>query len=280
MALSRRLTTPAEMRRTARWFAPVSRSIAGYLPALVLLAALVGVWEAWVRIANTPTYILPAPSRIWDAFFGIRQTLPHHIRTTVMESLLGLGAAVVVGVTIAVLIASVPLVRRVLYPIIVVSQTIPMVALAPLLIVWYGFGLTPKIIIVALVCFFPIVVSTVDGLITGADREMIALVRSMGASRAQVLRFVRIPAALPGFFAGLKIAAAYAVTGAVVGEWISASSGLGVVITRSQASYRIDRVFVAVVFIALLSIALFAIVQVLARLATPWMYAHSTEEPK
>jgi ABC-type nitrate/sulfonate/bicarbonate transport system permease component len=167
-------------------------------------------------------------------------------------------------------------VRRVLYPLLVVSQTIPMVALAPLLIIWFGFGMTPKIIVVALVGFFPIVVSTVDGL-TDADPDMVGLVRSMGASRLQVLRHVRIPAALPSFFAGLKIAAAYSVTGAVVGEWIAGTSGLGVVITRSQASYRIDRVFVAVVIIALASIVLFGAVHLLARIASPWIYVSKRE---
>ncbi|MEJ5222802.1 MAG: ABC transporter permease subunit, partial [Tepidiforma sp.] len=133
----------------------------------------------------------------------------------------------------------------------VVSQTIPMVVLAPLLIVWFGFGMTPKVVVVALWGFFPVAVATADGLMH-ADREMVGLVRSMGANRLQVLRYIAVPAALPAFFSGLKIAAAYAVGGAVVGEWIGASSGLGLYITRAQTSFRVDRVFVAVVLIALL----------------------------
>ncbi|MBI2765088.1 MAG: ABC transporter permease [Chloroflexi bacterium] len=253
--------------------------VTDYLPAILLLVALVGAWEMLVRLLDTKPYILPAPSRIWRAFLQIRGTLPQHTRTTVGESLLGLAWAAVVGVALAAIIASLPLVRRVLYPLLVVSQTIPMVALAPLLIVWFGFGLTPKIIIVALFGFFPIVVSTVDGL-TGADAEMVGLVRSMGASRLQELRHVRIPAAIPAFFAGLKIAAAYAVTGAVIGEWLGGSgSGLGLVITRSQASYRTDRLFVAVTFVALASVALFGAVHLLARLASPWMYVTKKEGP-
>jgi ABC-type nitrate/sulfonate/bicarbonate transport system permease component len=157
-----------------------------------------------------------------------------------------------------------------------VSQTIPMIVLAPLLIIWFGFGLTPKIVVVALIGFFPIVVATTDALMR-ADPDMVGLVRSMGANRWQVLRHVLIPGATPAFFSGLQIAAAYAVTGAVVGEWIGASSGLGLFIERSRTSFQTDQVFVAVIVVALASLALFAAVHVAGRLASPWMYAHETE---
>ena len=257
--------------------AGIIQATVGYMPALLLLAALVAGWEAWVRIFDTRPYILPAPSRIWDAFLQVRGTLPAHIRTTSQESLVGLFWAALVGLLLATVIASVPLVRQVLYPLLVISQTIPMVVLAPLLIIWFGFGMTPKVIVVALFGFFPIVVSTVEGL-TGADREMVDLVRAMGANRLQVLRHVLVPAATPAFFAGLKIAAAYAVLGAVIGEWVGASSGLGIYITRSQTAFRTDRVFVGIVVVALMSIALFGAVHLLARLASPWMYTTIKEE--
>jgi ABC-type nitrate/sulfonate/bicarbonate transport system permease component len=250
-----------------------------YLPPLLLLLALLGAWEAWVRVFDTKPYVLPAPSRVWDAFLEVRGTLPGHIRTTLTEALLGLFFACVIGVVLAAVIAVVPLVRRVLYPILVASQTIPMVVLAPLLIIWFGFGMTPKVVVVALYGFFPIVVATVDGLVS-ADREMVGLVRSMGAGRLAVLRYVLVPSALPGFFAGLKIAAAYAVLGAVIGEWVGASSGLGIFITRAQTSFRVDRVFVAVFVVALVSMALFAAVHIAARLATPWMYVQRSEDSK
>lgn len=247
-----------------------------YLPAALLLVALIGVWEAWVRVFDTRPYILPAPSRVWSAFLEVRELLPGHIRTTVTEALVGLFFGATVGVALAVVIASVPLIRRVLYPILVVSQTIPMIVLAPLLVVWFGFGMTPKVVVVALIGFFPVVVSTADGL-AGADRDIVGLVRSMGANRAQVLRYVLFPSALPAFFAGLKIAAAYAVVAAVIGEWVGASSGLGLFITRAQTAFRVDRVFVAVAVVALTSIALFAMVHLMARLASPWMYVHDKE---
>ncbi|MCX7617883.1 ABC transporter permease [Tepidiforma sp.] len=255
------------------------RFASAYGPSAVLLALLVAGWEAWVRVFDTRPYILPAPSRIWQGFWETKDLLPEHIRTTLAEAVLGLGFGAAAGVTIAVLVAGIPLVRRVLMPLLVVSQTIPMVVLAPLLIVWFGFGMTPKVVVVALWGFFPVAVATADGLMH-ADREMVGLVRSMGANRLQVLRYIAVPAALPAFFSGLKIAAAYAVGGAVVGEWIGASSGLGLYITRAQTSFRVDRVFVAVVLIALLSMLLFAAVHVLARLATPWMYVRTEEETK
>lgn len=265
------------MTGAARRMAALARE---YAPALVLLAALVGLWEALVRALDARPYILPAPSAVWDAFIEKRELLPGHLEATAVEALAGLGAAAAAGLALAVLIASVPLVRRVLYPIVVTSQTVPPLVLAPLLIVWVGIGIESKIIVVALVGFFPIVVSTVDGL-ASADRELVALVRGMGAGKLGVLRHVLIPSAVPAFFAGLKIAAAYAVIGAVIGEWVAAKEGLGIFIIRSQASFRLDQIFVALAVIALLSIALFASVHLLARLASPWNYVNESEgEPR
>ena len=248
-----------------------------YMPAVVLLVALVGLWELLVEVLDTRPYILPAPSAIWEALLDKGHLLPNHIQATATEAVLGLVAAAVGGVILAVLISSIPLAQRVLYPIIVTSQTVPAIVLAPLLIVWVGIGLESKLIVVALVGFFPIVVSTVDGL-ASADRDMVALVRSMGASKLGVLRHVLVPSAVPGFFAGLKIAAAYSVIGAVIAEWVAAKEGLGIFIIRSQASFRIDQIFVAIAVIALLSIALFVAVHLLARVASPWKYANDQGE--
>ena len=253
------------------------RGLSEYGPPLLLVAAVIGAWELWVQWTDQPTYLYPAPSRIWGSFIDIRGVLPEHIRTTAVEAVSGLLVASIAGISLAVLIASVPLARKVIYPVLVTSQTVPMVVLAPLLIVWFGLGLTPKVVIVALVGFFPIVVATTDGL-TNADREMVDLVRSMGANRLQILRHVRIPAAIPAFFSGLKIAAAYAVVGAVIAEWVGASSGLGLFMERSRSTFRTDQVFVGIALVAMLSIVLFTAVNILARFASPWMYAHSKEQ--
>lgn len=266
----------ASPRPASRFMRRAAARVWEYLPATLLFVALIVGWEAWVRVFDTKPYVLPAPSRVWRAFLNQRGVLPKDIRTTMTEALLGLAYGAIVGVVLATLIASLPLVRRVLYPLLVVSQTIPMVVMAPLLIAWFGFGMTPKIVIVALIAFFPIVVSTAEAL-SGADPEMVGLVRSMGASRLQVMRYVLLPSALPAFFAGLKIAAAYAVVGAVIGEWVGASSGLGLFITRSQRSFRVDQIFVAVVVVALASVALFGVVHLLARLTSPWAYLHEQE---
>jgi ABC-type nitrate/sulfonate/bicarbonate transport system permease component len=205
-------------------------------------------------------------------------TLPAHLRTTLTEAAIGLVIAATLGAAVALVMASSGLARRVVYPLVVISQNVPMIVLAPLMVIWFGFGMLPKVLIVALVGFFPIAVGMTEALLR-ADPEMIELVRSMGASRWQVLRTVRLPGALPAFFAGLRISATYAIFGAVIGEWVGASSGLGLFITRSQRAYRTDQVFVAVIVIAALSIGLFYIVGFVARLVMPWQAATAEESP-
>ncbi|MGB9378580.1 MAG: ABC transporter permease subunit, partial [Mycobacteriales bacterium] len=174
-------------------------------PAGLAIALLV-TWQLWVSVGGVAPYLLPAPSRIAAAFLDSRSLLWGHLLTTTEEAVLGIAVGAVLGALLAVAIASVGLLRRSLYPLLVVSQVIPIVVLAPLLVLWFGFGLTPKVVVVALIVFFPVVVSTVAGL-RGVDREMVDLVRSMGASTGQVLRTVLIPAAVPAFFAGLRISA-------------------------------------------------------------------------
>lgn len=239
--------------------------------ALGLLALLVVAWQLYVRVFDVAPYLLPPPTDVWEAFTEIRGTLPGHIGATVTAAVLGLVVGAAVAVALAVVIATVPLVRRVVLPLLVVSQSIPMVVVAPLLIVWMGFGLAPKVVVVALIVFFPVVVSTVAG-IDATDRDLVDLVRSMGAGRARLLRTVQVPAALPSFFAGLQVSAAYAMLGAVIAEWMGASEGLGIFLTRAQTSFRLDRVFVGIAAIAVVSVALFLVVRLIARLATPWQH--------
>lgn len=246
-------------------------AVIAFLPAGLLLAAGVAFWEAWAAIRDTPPYVLPAPSRIWRAFLDSHDLLGEHTLTTINEAVIGLLAGAAIGVLLAVVIAGFPLARRVLYPIVVASQTVPMIIMAPLLVLWFGFGLTPKIVVVALITFFPVAISTVGGLL-GADQDLIDLLRSMGASRRDILRHVLIPNAVPAFFDGLRIASAYTIAGAVIAEWTGAEKGLGIFISRSQASFRVDQVFVAVAIVALLSMVLFVLLGALAWLASPWRY--------
>jgi ABC-type nitrate/sulfonate/bicarbonate transport system permease component len=160
-------------------------------------------------------------------------------------------------------------VRAALYPLLVLSQTVPVVAIAPLLVIWFGYGILPKVIVVGLVCFFPIVVSTADGL-HAADPEQIALLRTMGASRMDVFRKVRLPGALPAVFTGIKVGITYSVVGAIMGEWVGASEGIGVFMLRATNSFRTDWVFVSIAVTAALSLFLFGLVTLLERTMLRW----------
>jgi len=161
------------------------------------------------------------------------------------------------------------LVKRLIYPLIVASQTIPIISVAPLFIIWFGYGMLPKIIVVFLVCFFPVTISLLGGL-AAVDREYIELFRSMQAGRVDIFRMVKLPLALPAFFSGLKISTAYSVMGAVIGEWLGAKQGLGTYMTLSQRSFEVDRVFAAILAVTLLSAVLFAAVVLIERLVIPW----------
>ena len=242
------------------------------LPALALLAAGVVFWEVWVRVRDTPDYVLPPPSQIWEAFADDPGLVGHHLTTTLAEAGIGLLIGTAAGVVMAALMASVPLARRVLGPIVVASQTVPMMVLAPLLVLWFDYGWTPKVIVVALITFFPVAIATVGGL-TGTPPEHVELIESMGAEPNVVLRKVRIPHALPALFDGLRIASAYTIAGAVIAEWSGASRGLGIYLNNSQAAFRVDRVFVGVAVIAICSSGLFLLIGGVARLVCPWYFA-------
>jgi ABC-type nitrate/sulfonate/bicarbonate transport system permease component len=241
------------------------------LPVGLLVLLLLG-WQAYVRIDNTPRWFLPAPSDVARELVHSRALLWRHTWTTLQEVLVGFVFAFLLGVLLAVAIAASRVLERALYPLLVATQAVPIIALAPVLLIWFGYGMTPKVVVVVLTCFFPIAVSMVDGL-RAADPDALALLRSMGASRAQLLRLVRIPAALPHMFSGLRIAAAVSVIGAIVGEWVGASSGLGYLMTRSAAQFQTPRLYAAVAIAATLGIALFTLVSVIERLALPWRQA-------
>lgn len=259
---------PPVVARFAARFAEVA-------PAFVVLSAAVAAWEVWVRWRDTPDYVLPPPSQIWKAFVDDRGLLGEHVVASLQAAVLGLVTGAALGIVLAIVISCSAFVRRVLYPIVIASQTIPMIIMAPLLVLWFGFGLTPKVVVVALVTFFPVAIATVGGL-TSVDPELVDLARSMGASQLAVMRHVRVPHALPALFDGLRIAAAYTIAGAVIAEWTGASKGLGIYISRSQASFRVDQVFVAVGIVAQLSTALFLVIGALARLASPWRFTRAS----
>jgi len=240
-----------------------------WAPPVGVLVALVGIWHLWVRVGDVRPWIVPAPGSVWRALTESRGALYSNSLTTLTEAVAGLALGTVAGLAVALAISLVPSVRRAIWPLVVTSQTVPIIVLAPLVAIWFGYGLTPKIVLVALICFFPVAVATVAG-IAGADPEHVELVRSFGASRWDVLRHVRIPASMGSVVAGVRIAAAYAVGNAVIGEYVGGTSGLGIFIDQAHRSYRTDRMLAGVVVIALVSIVLFALVGWIGRLLMPW----------
>jgi ABC-type nitrate/sulfonate/bicarbonate transport system permease component len=241
------------------------------LPPVALLVAFFVVWQVAVTAAAVDPTVLPGPRRIVASTWDDRAQLWPAITTTTEEAVLGLLVAIALAVVLAVAIDRSRAVRGSVYPLIVASQTLPIIALAPLVLIWFGFGLAPKVGLVALFSFFPIVVGLVQGL-GAADPQAVDLLRTMRASRRQLLLTVRLPGALPQFFTGLKIAVTYAFTSAIVAEFVGAEQGLGVYMTaaRGAAPIRTDLVLGATLVTALLTIALFVIVGVLQRLAMPW----------
>ncbi len=247
-----------------------------YIPPLVLIISLLAVWQVGTWLMQVPKWLLPSPGQILMAGLGSLDLLGPHTWQTLKETWMGLAVSLVVGLGLALVIDLSALLRRALYPLLVASQTVPILALAPLLIIWFGYGILPKVIVVALVCFFPIVISTADGL-RAADPDLIALLRAMGANRWQIFFKVRLPGALPSFFSGFKIAITYSVVGAVIGEWVGASRGLGIFMIRSSKNFLTDRVFAAIAVTSLLSIVMFVGVIALERVLLPWYFAHREE---
>jgi len=202
--------------------------------------------------------------------------LTGHAYVTLFEALLGFLVSVALAFVLAVAMDSLPLLGRALYPLLVTTQTIPIISVAPLFLIWFGYGLLPKVLVVVLVCFFPVAVSLLLGL-TAVDPDLIDLLRSMGASKVMVLRLVKLPAALPSLFSGLKIAATYSIMGAVIGEWLGAQAGLGYYMTLAQRSFLTARVFATILIITVLSLGVFKVIEVLEGLLIPWRRLHSEE---
>jgi NitT/TauT family transport system permease protein len=247
----------------------VSRAFGAVPPALWALAGLLIIWELCVRIAQVPAFILPPPSDIFEEIVKNANRLGPNALVTMSEVLLGFLCSVAVGVPLAVMIVYSRFMEKAIYPLIVASQTIPKVAIAPLMLTWFGYGMAPKIVIVVLLSFFPIVINSVMGL-KSASREMIYLSRSMGASGWQTFWKFRLPQALPSIFAGLKLATALSVIGAIVAEFIGADKGLGYLILIAGANFDIARQFASVVVISLIGVVFFAVLERIERIAIPW----------
>ena len=236
---------------------------------LLLLACLVGTWEAAARLFGIENYLLPAPSEVARALVEDRDLLAPDAWVTAKEVLLGFALALAVGLTLATSLHLSPLLRRTVYPLVVASQAIPVIVIAPILVIWFGFGIAPKLIVVALICFFPIVVNALDGL-RSVDPAQVKMLKTLDASRFDTFRRLEVPAALPYVFSGAKVAVAVSVIGAVFGELVGSDAGLGHAIQVGTAQLLTARVFAAVVILSAMAIALFALVSAVERYAVPW----------
>jgi NitT/TauT family transport system permease protein len=245
------------------------RRLRASLPAWIAVITLFGVWEGAVRFFGIREFLLPAPSAIWTATASVWPTVLHHTLSTLGTVLGGFAASVLISLPLAMLIASSPAISAALYPLLVVTQAIPKVALAPILIIALGANEVPRIIVTFLVAFFPLVVGTVAGLLA-TPPELIELGRACRAGRVQELLRIRLPFAVPFVFSGLKVAAALSVVGAVVAEFVGADAGLGYLIQSSMAFFRTPLAFGAVVILALLGILLFQTVTLAERILFPW----------
>lgn len=247
--------------------------LARILAPLAFALVALGLWQLYCVVSGVSESSLPKPTRVAEALWRDWGELGfgHSAWVTLQEILLGYALAVVIGVLLAVAIHSSPLVERALYPWLVVSQMVPIPALAPILVLWVGFDIWPKVLVIALVSFFPIAVNTIDGL-RAVDPGLLRLLRTMRASAWQRFRHARLPAALPSLFSGLKIAAALAVIGAVFAEWVGASEGLGYLILILNNATDTPAMFAVIFLLALIGIALFALVSLLQRLLLPWYF--------
>lgn len=238
------------------------------LPLVTVLLILI-IWQVASDLEWIPKFMLPSPVDVVNAFISDFALLMSHAKTTLAEAFIGLAAGVLIGFVIAVLMDYSKLIRSALYPLLVITQTIPTVAIAPLLVLWFGYEMLPKVILIVIVTFFPIAVNLLDGFCQ-ADTDMMRLMQSMGAGRIQTFLYVKLPGAMGQFFAGLRIAVSYAVVGAVISEWLGGFNGLGVYMTKVRKAYSFDKMFAVIFLISAISLLLMKGVEMLQRKCMPW----------
>ena len=238
-------------------------------PAVAAVVLLLVIWQGVCMLGLVPGFMLPSPLEVIRAFISEREVLAEHAVITLQEAFIGLVLGVAIGFVFAVLMDAFEVLYKAVYPILVITQTIPTVAIAPLLVLWFGYEMTPKIILIVIVTFFPVTVGLLDGF-RAADKDAIGLLRSMGASRVQIFRYIKAPSALPQFFSGLRIAAAYSVVGAVISEWLGGFGGLGVYMTRVKKAFAFDKMFAVIFLISAISLLLMALVDLLEKKCMPY----------
>lgn len=237
-------------------------------PAATIVIALC-IWQIVVAAAKIPMYILPSPAAVVHALFDDFSLIASHAGVTLLESFLGFASSVVLAFILSVVMDNYAPVKKSLYPILIISQTVPIIALTPILIIWFGFGILTKVLVIILVCFFPITISLVDGF-DSVDKEYMKLFRSLHATRLQIFVHLKLPYAMVNFFSGLKIAATYTIMAAVIGEWQGGIKGIGVYMVRAKKAYLLDKVFASILVIVIISVALIYVIDHISRKVTHW----------
>ncbi len=243
-----------------------------WAPSVALIMLLAVAWQVYAERGGLGSDVLPSPTRVLSQGWEQRAILWENTLPTLRATLLGFALSLAVAFLLSVLIDMSGVLRRALMPVLVVTQTLPLIAIAPLVVLWFGFELLPKVLLVAFVTFFSLTVSLVEGY-AATDRDSEALLRSMGAGRWRVFRTLRVPTALPFFFSGLRISITYAVVGAIFAEYAGATAGLGIYMQNAKNSFRTDLVLAAVAVSAVLTLVLFALTFLVERLVTPWTRA-------
>ncbi len=241
------------------------RNLFKFMPSIILTTSLFILWEVLVRVLDVADWFLPPPSSIIRELFLSIDIISGHLLTTSIEVLLGLILSVIVAINFSLIIFFFKSVEKSVYPLLIATQTIPVITISPLLLVWFGPNIFSKIIIVAIISFFPIIVNFLDGL-KSADSEMIMMAKQFGASKIQIFYKIQLPYSFPYLISGLKIASVSSVIGAVVGEWVGASGGLGWLIKTSSPQFMTERVFASIFVLSLLAVSLFSIFYLIERL--------------
>lgn len=250
------------------------QNITNKLTSLAAIAAILLVWQILSATGIVPKFMLPSPLDVGKAFVNDFPLLMQHARITLMEAFIGLFVGISLGFVMAVVMDHFDFMYKAIYPIVILTQTIPTVAIAPLLVLWLGYDMAPKITLVVIVTFFPITVGLLDGF-RSSDIDTVNLLRSMGATKIQIFRYIKLPSSASHFFASLRISASYSVVGAVIAEWLGGFNGLGVYMTRVKKSYAFDKMFAVIFLISIISLLLMYGVTCLQKYSMPW-----NKEPK
>lgn len=254
-------------------------TIRNKLPAIVAIVLLLVVWQLVCTLGLVPQYMLPSPVDVLKAFISERKLLFENSVITLQEAFAGLSLGVSIGFGAAVLMDRYEIFYKAFYPIMVLTQTVPTVAIAPLLVLWFGYEMMPKIILIILSTFFPVTVGLLDGF-RSSDKDAIGLLRSMGANNLQIFRFIKFPSALPQFFSALRITVAYSIVGAVISEWLGGFGGLGVYMTRVKKAFAFDKMFAVIFLISAISLLLMALVNLAEKKCMPYRNKKPNEVKK